>query len=309
MANLKYKIATLLAGLNTAIKDWKILCSGQLPEYEILMTSHRLEKGLLIENPRKLWGWDKAKRLYALIHITKDLYSKQTAEAVLSAYLLKKKASKDIEEKKAYADFMAETKFQIENNELGGTQLVTKQNFKSSDIELIETLFKTRHSTRNFLSDEIPKEKLYKAINLALKCPSACNRQPFKVYAVNSIDKVLNISKNLGYSGSMFLFITVPINAYTIGEMNDWIVSPSIFVGYLTLSLHAMGIGSCVVRKDLVVETEYNKAVRKFCKIPKNEKLIIELAIGLYPETYTAPISNRKSAEDIMVLCTQTSDH
>ena len=51
--------------------------------------------------------------------------------------------------------------------------------------------------------------------------------------------------------------------------------------------------------------TPYNKAVRKFCKIPNNEKIILELAIGMYDETYKIPISNRKSVDDCLIVCSK----
>lgn len=303
MASLKFKIWALYASAHSAIHDWYISCKGQAPEYEILQISHRIEKGLLIQNPRKMWGWDKARRLYELLGCTESVFAKETGKAVLSAYLEKKRSSVYNEDIEEYERFAKDTSFEIDMNNLGGTIVAKKPNFNDVALAGIKELFLSRHSAREFAPNEVDKSKLYEAINLALRCPSACNRQPFRVYVVDAEDKEKYIEKSKGYSGRKFLYVTGLIDAYTLDEINDWIVSPSIFAGYLTLSLHAMGIGSCVVRKDLACNTDYNKAVRKFCNIPVNEKIILELAIGNYAESYVAPVSNRKSFNDCVILC------
>lgn len=303
MSNIKFEIWSLLVSISNAIRDWRVLRKGQSTEYEILQTAHRLEKGLLIPNPRILWGWDKAKRLYTLLQNTRNAFVKETGEAVLSSYLFQKMNSSFVEDKAEYIKFVSETCFNIKQNEYGGVLKINDTKFNNEELSVIKKLFNSRHSTRTFSSVPIPMENLLEAINLALRCPSACNRQPFKVYAVPAEEKEKHIAKSSGYKGRMFLFITGKIDAFTLDEINDWIVSPSIFVGYLTLSLHAMGIGSCVVRKDLACNTQYNKAVMRFCGIPKNEKLILELAVGMYEQSYVAPVSNRMSADDCLVIC------
>lgn len=303
MASIKFKIWALYTSVHNAVADWRVSCKGQSADYEVLQIAHRLEKGLLIPNPRKMWGWDKARKLFHLLNLTESKFAKETGKAVLSAYLDKKRSSVYNEDVEEYERFIKNTSFEIDKNNLGGTIAVEKANFNDAGLAAIKELFLSRHSAREFAPDEIEDRKLQEAVNLALRCPSACNRQPFKVYVVDADDKEKYIERSNGYSGRKFLFVTGLIDAYTLDEINDWIVSPSIFAGYLTLSLHALGIGSCVVRKDLACNTEYNKAVRKFCNIPANEKIILELAIGNYAESYVAPVSNRKSFHDCVVLC------
>ena len=173
--------------------------------------------------------------------------------------------------------------------------------FSQHETELIENFIKSRHSIRNFNGIPVSKELLYKAINLALNCPTACNRQPFKVYVVTKEAKKSIVGES-DYNAFYWLYITGDISAYNINEFNDWIVSATIFAGYLSLTLHLYNIGSCIMRKDLVIQTNYNKSVKELCSIPKNEKLILELAVGNYNSPFIAPISNKQNAENLVKI-------
>lgn len=70
--------------------SWKSSCltmKGQLPKYGILQTTHRLEKGLLNDNPNPLWGWEKAERIASLLKENDDEFSNRTRQGVLKAYI------------------------------------------------------------------------------------------------------------------------------------------------------------------------------------------------------------------------------
>ena len=280
-----------------AIKDWKIVCKGQKEQYELLQIAHRLEKGLLIETPRPLWGWEKAERLGELIKCMDEGFFKQTGLSVLNAYLDSKEKSANKEDRDKCYRFKNKYVLDLYRDK-GGTIVFKADTFSETEIVTVEKLFNTRHSIRTFADDDVSERVLLKAIDLALRCPSACNRQPFHVYVIDKETKE-SIGNNEGYSGNKFIFVTGDIRAYTIGEFNDWIVSPSIFVGYLTLALHLYGIESCVIRKDLVCDTEYNKKVKSVCHIPDEEKLILELAIGYVKTDNIVPFSNRHNASEI----------
>lgn len=303
MASLKFKIWSLLASLKNAVLDWHILILGQSSDFEILQTCHRLEKGLLIKNPRKLWGWDKANRILELVNYSKDPFVLKTAFSVISAYISSKINCKYKEDVLQADKFIKNHNFSPNCDEFGGVKSVSNVFFNDYERSIISKLFISRHSTRTFSDEQITEENIREAIKLALRCPSACNRQPYKIYVVSDTDKEKYIAPSKGYSGKCYLFITGMIDAYTLDEVNDWIVSPSIFAGYLTLSLHSLGIGSCVVRKDLISNSEYNKKIREFCKIPRNEKIILEMAIGHYLSENLVPISNRRDIDECYVLC------
>lgn len=87
-------MGVLCTALYGVIKQWLLLVSkGQMSEYEILQTAHRLEKGLLNSKPKPMWGWDKARRLGELIKKNNGDFSTITGGSVLSAYLEHKRHS------------------------------------------------------------------------------------------------------------------------------------------------------------------------------------------------------------------------
>ena len=299
--NLKGIIGTLFYSLKKTISDIKQLSKGQKSNYELLQLSHRIEKGLLITTPKPLWGWEKAYRIYKLLLVNDDAFSSKTANAVLSAYLKSKERSSFLEDREAWQKFIQTTSYKpVENNNIGGIMEVEKTNFSLNEICTIEKLFYTRHSCRDFSEENVSNEVICNAVKMALKCPSACNRQPFKVYVVEPSMLERRLGRKIQYKANKLLFITGDVRAFTTAELLDWLISPTIFASYLILSLHSLGIGSCVVRKDLVKSSKYNCIVSNLAGISDSERIVLEINIGYYKSKNTCPISNRVEESDIV---------
>ena len=268
------------------IGNWLLLVTkGQKAEYEILQIAHRLEKGLTNEHPKSLWGWKKANRLAFLIKGCSNHFVSATGTAVLLAYLGNKKQSQDLVERKK-AESMEKSLCYTKINDKGGVDNVLKECilFDQTEKKICERLFYSRHSVRDFANEEVKREDIEAAIQLAQRAPSACNRQPTGIYV---------LQENCKQS----LFLTCDVQAFCVGEFNDWIVSTSIYAAYLSLSLHLYGIGSCIIRKPLYKKLEF---LRAKLMIPNNEKIIIELKIGYYKDTFKAAVSNRISSYDVI---------
>lgn len=299
---MKERLASFLSCIKKVRADLKLLHKGQKPSYDLLQLSHRLEKGLLIQNPKPMWGWEKAYRIVELLNTNSDEFSSVTANAVLSAYLCEKSKSPNQEDRHKYAEFMQKTGYRpIAFDNIGGTITISKPVFSESEQTVIRRLFDTRHSCREFANRHVSDKDIEEAVRMALRCPSACNRQPFHVYVIDpaKLAKQLGRSK-LQYEGGPTLVITGDVRAFTSGELLDWIVSPSVFAGYLTLSLHSLGIGSCVVRKELVRQSVYNKVIKELICMDDSEQIILEMFIGYYKDKFVVPVSNRRS-EDGMI--------
>lgn len=289
MKHLLWKYKILLESIKYAVHSWKLTTKGQLPEYEILQLAHRLEKGLTQVAPKPLWGWEKADHLASLLKSCRG-FANETGEAVLSCYLISKKESRDEKELERLAAF--ESKFgKINTNkqEAGGIFSVSKEDlfFNKNEIETIRRLFVTRHSIRDFSEEEVKRNDLMKAIELTMRAPSACNRQTTHLY-VHKMDNLQSI------------ILTGNIRAFTPDEFNDWVVSTSIFAGYLTLALHLYGIGSCIMRKQQYGHSSFNEMVRNKCNIPEEEMIVLEIRYGYYKSDNRVAISNRKSGNDVV---------
>lgn len=284
---LRLKIRVFCQSIWYSIKSFRLTAKGQIPKYEILQLSHRLEKGLLVEKPKPMWGWEKADRLVNLMQINNDDFSNRTGRGVLKAYLEAKKNSDNPKEKEK-AELFAENHPEIEKEEtLGGVFLLKKEDITINQKEVVEQFFNTRHSCRDFQDKFVSKDDIKASISMALRSPSACNRQVTNCYVYQS--------KEL-----QTIILTANIRAFDMGEFNDWFISPGIFAGYLSLSLHLYGIGSCIYRKQLYGKRPYNENMRKKCNIPDDEMIMLELQFGYYKKEFNVPVSNRHAADEII---------
>ena len=154
--NLRNRLSLYYYCLKRVLADEKQLSKGQKINYELLQLSHRLEKGLLIRNPKPLWGWEKAYRIVKLLENSNDVFSSVTAKAVLSAFLEAKEKSFHQKDRMKCKEFFDRTNFSIENNNKGGTICLEKAEFIETEIKAIEKLFYSRHSCRDF-SDKTVK--------------------------------------------------------------------------------------------------------------------------------------------------------
>ena len=286
-SQLKNKLVVLFNAIGYSLKCFFLSAKGQLPKYEILQLSHRLEKGLLNKSPKPFWGWEKAERIASLIVDNKDDFSTRTGKGVLKAYIDAKKASDNLSEREKATRFEKDYYGILTENTPGGIISLTRSDIQIENKQTIEQFISSRHSCRDYQNKLVSREDIEAAIALALKCPSACNRQVTKCYVYQSKDL-------------QTIILTTSIRAYDVGEFNDWFISPSIFAGYLSLSLHLYGIGSCVYRKQLYGKHAYNVKMRDKFGIPNDEMIILEIRFGYYKDSFSVAMSNRHDVNDIV---------
>lgn len=302
--SLKTNLAMTRQGFKHIIRSVSGIKEGQTTNFAILQTSHRLEKGLCIRNPRAGWGFDKADQLVDLIRRERlrqnpDVMAIDVGETVLAAYIAaKEKVPGESDKLNHLKDKVEAAGLKLsENVEHGGALFLQKEDVLQD--ESVESLFLTRHSVRDFSDTPVDQAKLERAVTLALRAPSACNRQATQIYVISGDDRIKAGSSN-EYHADKYLIITGNMRAFSLSELNDWIVSSSVFCGYLSLALHAEGIGSCIFRKDIVQESKYNDNIKAMCHISDDEQIILEMAIGNYKDEFNVPVSCRRNASDIL---------
>lgn len=300
---IKNNLAMTMQGFHNITRCIRAIKDGQATNYAILQTAHRLEKGLCMREPRKFWGFDAAIRLVQLIAVeqnrqTRDEKAIAIGKAVLSAYINKKEETDEIDKLIALKTEIKKAGILVAPENCGGSLKLHKSDILM-DSDSAEKLFMTRHSVRDFDDSPVDNEKLEKAIRMALRAPSACNRQASMIYVINGEDRV-KIGSSNDYHADKYLIITGVMKAFALSELNDWIVSTSVFCGYLSLALHAEGIGSCIFRKDIISKSEYNDNIRQLCHIPDNEQIILEMAIGNYREDFNVPVSYRREPCEVV---------
>ena len=299
---LFYGIKHLMLG----IKHTKI----QSPESRIYQISHRLERGLCLNNRQyKInWGFNKANELVDLLSEQINIENNDSVRvgtAALGAFIRGKEQNGIPEEAEAIQqlkDHAVKSGIEITGpNEWSGVLKLCKDDILCSNSSELD-LFFSRHSCRDFSNEPIDKDIIIKAIELANRAPSSCNRQASVVYVLDAKEREKITGENT-MGADKYLIICGIMDSFAVNELNDWIVSTSIYAGFLSMALHAVGIGSCFMRKDIICKSGYNKKVKEICRIPDNHQIIIEMAIGNYSESFFVPLSKRKNATEMLVFC------
>lgn len=281
---------------------------------EIIRNVHSIEKGMCIDNPRMEYGKSKIEVLFILMEEfcknggNRSADELSMATGALKSYLL-------FHESKGYSsgylnslsakldDFVEKHDLKRPDVTYGGALEITHEKPSEEDIDAFKRFLYNRHSTRDFEPSIVDNELLYKAVDLANRCPSACNRQTTRVYILekNKIEELKQWLSGIGgFADSLnkMLVITGEISAFNDGEIFQHIMNAGIFTGYLTMALEAYGLGACVVQRPLL----FSRRWAKFAKdngIPKNEQITCVIAVGNKKSNYKAPISYRFNSEKI----------
>lgn len=313
-------------GIKTVIKDFCLQVShwqamrkyskektAEWYKNRILKTSHSIERGLSLSNCRYGFGADKIKGLinmceeYAAFDGA-DKHVISIAVGVLNAYFAFNQMNAYSDEaltknEEAFKAFLEKGARDIEKEGFGGVQEYIPSQVKVS-FEELENCITTRHSIRQFKQEPVNQEALKEAIALALRAPSACNRQATRVHILGK-EKFSLLSDFLaGTRGFLeevdkILIVTGKLSAYEIGEKYQYIVSPSIFVGYLSLTLHAKGLGACILQRDLLRTQKWEKLAGNI-GAQEDEQLVCMLAVGVPKDNIQVPVSKRLQYEDVV---------
>lgn len=277
----------------------------------ILRQTHILEKGLSLSNPRMGFGKEKIKVLLFMLDeyikegFCTDDFAFQNAICILNQY---SSFQKSLNYENTDLSIKLDSLNKYRNYQFtAGILHATREEMYNKAHGYFPVFFHSRHSIRQFSDESIDPEKLRKAVQLAQKAPTACNRQACKVYFYN--DPVINrklgelIAGNNGFENEVkhYLVITADISAfYNTFERNQLYIEAGIFSMALMQALHFYGIASCALQNG-----EYYKKNQRFktiCKnIPKNEKIAIFIAIGMYKEEFNYAVSKRKNINSVLI--------
>lgn len=278
-------------------------------QFELTVGIHSLEKGLSYKTKKKRFGEYKAvKQLKMQLDYLRNGYPKCYAVletmAVVEEYLrYKDSIGENNAEIKALFDECKSLLHDVSDNYCSaGVDSVKKETFMIKDQEAIGTLFKNTRSIRNFnKTEKVSEQEILSAVEIAKTAPSACNRQPSKVYYTMDENKNKEISKlvpgNRGFEDEIpnFLVVTSAKNYFGLFEYNQWYVNGGIFLGYLRLALRAVGLGHCIFQWSLQAD---EKALRNLCNIPRGEAIIAIVGIGHYADVSSCIKAQRKSTSE-----------
>lgn len=192
----------------------------------------------------------------------------------------------------------------INDNYYAGVRELKKDEFESQKIFNFEDFINTRHSVRMFENKKIEFETLKKVVEISNKAPSACNRQPHKIYfcndrnTVNNIDNLITGSNGFKGETPNYIIVTEDRARFFGEEEFQWYINGGIYLSYLVLSLHHFGIGSCIMQWKAFYKNE--KKLKELCGISKTEAIIAIVACGYYMETTKYICAQRKDVNETL---------
>lgn len=169
----------------------------------------------------------------------------------------------------------------------GGAMSFSIKELQRGVLESPEDFFFSRYSVRDYSPRKVDNESIERAVKLAAKSPSACNRQAWHVYFTDDrreIDLTLSHqSGNRGFGQDVpcLLLITADLRAFdNAGERYQHWIDGGMFSMSIIYALHSIGIGSCCLNWSKGPVSD--RKLRQCIDIPDEESLIMMLAVG-YP--------------------------
>jgi nitroreductase len=146
-----------------------------------------------------------------------------------------------------------------------------------------------------------------RAVTLAQKSPSVCNRQAWKVHVITAEDekrKVLDLqngSRGFGDQANKVLIVTVELgNFLTVGERNQGWVDGGMFAMSLVYALHSLGLGTCCL--NWAVRHERDRQLKHEVDISNSESIIMMIAVGHLPDEFPVAQATRRNVKGMLIV-------
>lgn len=290
--------------LKSSFSDVEKVKSYQQLEARLTKEYHSLEKGLSYTNIRLGFGQAPLKNVIDLMHEYRaknyllDNHVYTTALSNLKKYI-------EIHEENNHDVSAVKEEFSklVEGTVFSNTGGILKTNYKEIERAIkgdFKTFSKSRHSVRDYSDSPVDIQLIEEALQLAVKTPSACNRQPWKVRVVEKanlkklIQKNQNGNRGFGDSIDKYLIITVDSQYYSKErERNQANIDGGMYAMNLLYSLHYQGLATVPLSASLTLKQETN--LRNIFNIGESENFIMFIGVGNYTERdFKVPKSSRK---------------
>lgn len=322
--HLKYRLESLL-GLIFCLHDLKnvsrymywgdeaSMSTGQL-QAKLLFYYHKIEKGLSMPGKKRLFAIDVIPRVIHLLESWEINGNNQNDPIYLGALSslrsyrellvhegldpegkIVPKVDKFLSQRDAVAEEQ-ETPISISVEQVDA--VIRYEEFR--------TLCRIRRSFRNFRDEFVSDDTIRRAVELAQLSPSACNRQPCKVYVVreeNLKQKVLshqNGNAGFGHLAPVVMAITADMgHFFGASERHQPYVDGGLFSMSLLYGLQVQGLVSCCLNWCVTPATDAQ--VHRLLTIPASERIVMLMLAGYPLQKTVVPRSHRKALDGVLV--------
>lgn len=282
---------------------------------EVLFNYHKIEKALSLPVAKRLFGLEAVERLFVLLAIwnrqgfslTDPIYL--GALDTLSAYekcLCELNLDPENIIYSKVTDFLTKYKCGYENSQPTTPIHVNFSMAEDGDFySVFASLVSLRRSVRDFSMRSVETAKIENSVKLAQMSPSACNRQPCRIYIIDDPEKkkrVLSFQNgNLGFGHTIPVVAIITADEqcfFDASERHEAYIDGGLFSMTLAYALQSQGLSNCCL--NWCVPPAHDAAVHQLFGIARSERIIMLMAIGYASESAVVPKSQRKSVDWIL---------
>lgn len=267
----------------------------------IMINIHRVEKGLTLKKTRILFGkWFFPKLLLDIEKFRQkfgNVYPVNISQSSLSEY-----KQFHIDNNINQNQFPL-NKISITNTELSGTKDYNTVHHENSYNDFHDFVLR-RSSVRNF-SNKANLSDIKKAVEIAMKTPSVCNRQPWGVYYFSEKQEVQSLlsyqNGNLGFREDIPGLVIITGNLKEMEfpfERHQIFIEGGLFSMSFIYALHSFGISSCCLNWCSKPWNDYK--AHKVSGIPLDQEIIMFMAVGISEKDIRVTISPQKPISKVL---------
>lgn len=280
----------------------------------LLFQYHKLEKGLVMPGKRRFFGTDPADATMKMLQRWQVVgYDRNDpvyvgAIETLRGYRERLQASALDPDDKVLSRL---DKFLSRCKEADSTlstpqRLPGAQRANSTAAEAFRALAEARRSVRDYLPNPVPDAVLREAIRMAQLSPSACNRQPWRVYLVSDAERKQQLlshqngNRGFGHLAPHIAIVTADEQCFfDASERHEPYIDGGLFSMSFILALSAQGVSSCCL--NWCVPPANDKAVHRLFDLPASQRIVMLIAIGYAPEECMVPRSPRRDTNAVLI--------
>lgn len=272
-------------------------------DYSLIKTYHSLEKSLSFKDRNIYSGWGAAEKLFRILILRAKINNNNNNDLIAANVLYEYTMCSKTKNKrlKHEISMFLQKEFELAGNTpicKSGILPLTSDFARKGQMDNPEDFFFSRHSIREFKNEIVEDEVIYKALTLASKTPSVCNRQPWFTYHIvdkSLIQRLLKLQNgNAGFTDEIhnLFVIAIDVSAFEseIERFQPWI-DGGLYSMSLCYALHSLGVGSCFLNLDIPPHRDLR--LRKLLNAPWKHTFISMLAFGYIPESLKVCSSER----------------
>lgn len=275
-------------------------------QYTLLRENHVIEKGMSMRSPHKGFGQQKVLALLSRLFLYNERYGEEDKNFLLYP----------LSTVKRYICYTETSGVQIPEIKELFDKLLLQVGMKDSDLVLsagimkesqkhiqeqcdngFEALLRSRHSIRYYTSQVPTMDVINKALELAQRTPSACNRQAWHthVYLEDQSHRLLKMQQGCrGFEDEIHcsVLVTADMKGFLAYEPYQCYVDGGLYAMNLINAFHSLGLGTIPLSCGF-----YHKkleSIKQAFNIPENEVPIVIIGVGELLEQFNVAESTRK---------------